>query len=252
MSTNQAPELSPRLPEDCRVKVIGLGGVGCIVVEYVAVFLQSLGQPVRLVLIDGDTFEAGNARRMRFGEFGNKAEVKAAELLAWLGESDVAVAPVGEYLTPDNVARLIREGDHVLLCVDNHATRKLVSEHCGSLTDVTLVSGGNDGVEPPRQRGTYGNVQVYLRRGGQDATASLTRFHPEIANPRGKLPTELSCVELAQSVPQILFTNLAVASAMLNAYFACCCGALAYQEVKFDVLDARMLPQLPVALSPSS
>jgi hypothetical protein len=39
---------------------------------------------------------------------------------------------------------------------------------------------------------------------------------------------------------------------MLNAYFACCCGALAYQEVKFDVLDARMLPQLPVAQSASS
>jgi hypothetical protein len=249
MSATTTPELTPTLPEDCRVKVIGLGGVGCIVLEYLAVFLKSLAQPVRLVLIDGDTFEVGNSRRMRFGEFGNKAEVKAAEILSWLGESDVAVAAVGEYVTPDNVGRLIREGDHVLLCVDNHATRKLVSDHCGTLSDVTLVSGGNDGVEPPRQRGTYGNVQVYLRRGGKDATASLTRFHPEIANPRGKLPTELSCVELAQSVPQILFTNLAVASAMLSAYFACCCGALAYQEVKFDVLDARMLPQLPVVQS---
>jgi hypothetical protein len=138
----------------------------------------------------------------------------------------------------------------VLLCVDNHATRKLVSDHCGTLPSVALFSGGNDGVEPPRQRGTYGNVQVYLRRDGKDLTAPLTRFHPEIANPAGKLPTELSCVELAASTPQILFTNLAVASALLNAFFAYGCGRLTYQEVKFDVLEARMLPQLPLDAVP--
>ena len=245
-------ELTPDLPADSRVKVIGLGGIGCIVLEYLAVFLKGLGQPVRLVLIDGDAFKASNTRRMVFHQFGNKAEVKASEVLGWLGTSDVAVASVPEYVTPENVARLIREGDQVFLCVDNHATRKLVSDHCGSLESVVLVSGGNDGVEPPRQRGTYGNVQVYLRKQGRDISASLTRFHPEIANPKGKLPTELSCVELAQSVPQILFTNLAVASAMLNAYLAWTCGKLNYQEVKLDVLDARMLPQLELRPEPAA
>jgi hypothetical protein len=244
MAETNDHELTPDLPEDSRVKVIGLGGIGCIVLEYLAVFLKGLGQPVRLVLIDGDAFEVGNTRRMVFHQFGNKAEVKAAEVLGWLGNSDVSVAAVPEYVTPENISRLVREGDYVLLCVDNHATRKLISDHCGSLESVVLISGGNDGVEPPRQRGTYGNVQIYVRRDGKDVSASLTRFHPEIANPKGKLPTELSCVELAQSVPQILFTNLAVASAMLNAFFAWTCGRLAYQEVKLDVLEARMLPQL--------
>ena len=52
---------------------------------------------------------------------------------------------------------------------------------------------------------------------------------------------------MAVSTPQILFTNLTVASALLNAFFAHGCGRLAYQEVKFDVLEARMLPQLPLA-----
>ena len=107
-------------------------------------------------------------------------------------------------------------------------------------------TGGNEGVDPPRERGTYGNVQVYLRRDGRDLTAPLTRFHPEIASPKGKLPTEASCVELALSTPQILFTNLAVASALLNAFFAYTCGRLTYQEVKLDILEARMLPQLPL------
>ena len=39
------------------IKIVGLGGVGSIVARYLAVFLASLEQPLRLVLIDGDTFE---------------------------------------------------------------------------------------------------------------------------------------------------------------------------------------------------
>jgi ThiF family len=240
-------ELVCGLAEGSRVKVVGLGGIGCAVLQYLAVFLKGLERPLRLVLIDGDRFEAANGRRMVFQTVGNKAEVKAAETAAWLGDCEVAVAAVPRYLTVENVGQLILPGDHVFLCVDNHPTRKLVSDHCATLPDVALFSGGNEGVDPPRERGTYGNVQVYLRQGGRDLTAPLTRFHPEIANPRGKPPTEASCVELALSTPQILFTNLAVASALLNAFFAYACGRLHYQEVKLDVLEARMLPQLPLA-----
>jgi hypothetical protein len=216
------------------------------VLPYLTVFLKSLGRPVRLVLIDGDRFEAANGSRMVFQKIGNKAEVKAAEMAALLGSGDVSVTAVPEYVTAANVGRLILPGDHVFLCVDNHPTRKLVSDHCGRLPAVALFSGGNEGVDPPRERGTYGNVQVHVRQDGRDATAPLTRFHPEIANPKGKPPSEMNCTELAVSTPQILFTNLAVASALLNAFFAFLCGRLAYQEVKLDVLEARMLPQLPL------
>jgi hypothetical protein len=239
-------ELAVNLADDSRIKVIGLGGIGCVVLQYLTVFLKSLEQPVRLVLIDGDRFEVANSGRMVFQKVGNKAEVKAAETAAWLGASDVAVAAVPRYVTAENVGQLILPGDHVFLCVDNHPTRKLVSEHCGRLPSVALFSGGNEGVDPPRERGTYGNVQVYLRRDGRDVTVPLTRFHPEIAQPKGKPPSDMNCTELAVSTPQILFTNLAVASAMLNAFFAYLCGRLTYQEVKLDVLDARMLPQLPL------
>jgi predicted ThiF/HesA family dinucleotide-utilizing enzyme len=242
----RSAELVCGLADDSRLKVIGLGGIGCVVLQYLTVFLKSLDRPLRLVLIDGDRFEAANTRRMVFQQIGNKAEVKAAEAVAWLGSSEVAVVAVPQFVTVDNVAQLIRSGDHVFLCVDNHPTRKLVSEHCATLADVALFSGGNEGVEPPRERGTYGNVQVYVRQDGRDVTASLTRYHPEIATPKGKMPTDPNCAELALSTPQILFTNLAVASAMLSAFFAYSCGQLAYQEVKLDIVDARMLPQFPL------
>jgi hypothetical protein len=243
-TTDRGEELVCDLADDSRLKVIGLGGIGCALLPYLALFLRSLDRPLRLVLIDGDRFEVANGRRMLFGVVGNKAEVKAAETAAFLGPCDVAVAAVPQFATVENVERLIVPGDVVFLCVDNHPTRKLVSDHCGRLAEVTLFSGGNEGVDPPRERGTYGNVQVYLRKDGRDVTAPLTRFHPEIANPKGKLPTDASCAELAVSTPQILFTNLAVASAMLNAFFAWTCGRLGYQEVKLDVLEGRMLPQL--------
>lgn len=237
------------LPANSCIKIIGLGGIGCIALPYLAIYLRSLMRPLRLVLIDGDAFEHRNRSRMQFAELGNKAEVKAAEIIRQLDTCDLSVLAIGEYVTPDNASRLIRDEDIVFLFVDNHATRKVISEHCEKLDNVTLFSGGNEGVDPPRENGTYGNVQIAVRRNGRDLTAPLTRFHPEIANPAGKLPTDMNCVESAASTPQILFANMTVAVAALNAFFAYSCGRLSYQEVTFDILEARMLPQLKVALS---
>ncbi|GEM_PF-2438880 len=121
-----------------------------------------------------------------------------------------------------------------------------MAEHCVGLSDVALFSGGNDGVNPPNERGTYGNVQIHVRRDGTDWTAPLTKFHPEIRQAEGELPGGPNCGQMAESIPQILFANLGVASAMLNAFFAYTCGRLGYQEVQFDILEARSLPQFPL------
>jgi hypothetical protein len=129
-------------------------------------------------------------------------------------------------VTPENLDRLIREGDVVMLAVDNHATRKLVAEHCEKLPDVCLISGGNDGVGKDSLgrvvHGTYGNVQVHRRQEGRDMTPNLVAYHPEIAKPADRLPTDVSCTEAIVSVPQILFANLASASAMLNTFYCTC------------------------------
>lgn len=243
-------KLQPHLPDNVTVKSIGLGGVGSIVARYGALFLASLGTEARLVLIDGDTFELSNSTRMFFGACGNKAAVTRDELLPRFTESNLSLLAIEEYLTPDNIGRLIQEGDLVLLSVDNHATRKLVNDHCARLRDLCLISGGNDGVETDAQgtarQGTYGNVQIYLRCGGRDATPPLTHHHSEIQQPADRLPSERSCTELVGSVPQILFTNLAVASAMLNAFWLYLCGALHYSEVCFDIAEGLMRPAAPL------
>jgi molybdopterin/thiamine biosynthesis adenylyltransferase len=215
------------------IKVIGIGGIGCALLPYLARYLQASGDPARLILVDGDGFEARNADRQAFPEVGNKAKVKAMELARQF--EGLSFRAVPEFATRENVGRIVRSGDVVFLCVDNHATRRLVSDHCQVLAEVTLISGGNDY--------TDGNVQVYIRSAGRDITLPLTQFHPEIADPRDRSPHEMSCDELLQeAAPQLLFTNLAVASAMLNAFYAWRMGKLQYGEVYLDILEGKAHP----------
>lgn len=245
--------LEPVLRSDLSVKLIGAGGVGGIVARYGAIYCASLDSNVRFVLIDGDEFEASNGTRMFFGRQGNKAEVIREELLPRFTESRLSLMAIDEYVSRKNITRLIHNGDIVLLTVDNHATRKLVSEYCAkALEEVCLISGGNDGVGKDASgrmlRGTYGSVQIYLRRAGRDVTPALTRNHPEIQQPADRLPTEKSCTELITSVPQILFTNLMVASALLNAFWLYLCDVLHYGELALDIADGLMRPTNPLLL----
>jgi hypothetical protein len=249
--------LRPIVAPDTAFKLIGLGGIGSIVARYLAVFLGSLREDLRLVLIDGDDFEPANATRMIFPTCGNKAAIVRKDLLPAFEDSRLSVEAIGEYLTPDNIARLLLPGDIVILAVDNHATRKLVSDFCASSRpDIALFSGGNDGIEPgatgSRDRGTFGNVQVFLRRKGCDITPSLTAHHPEIALPADKLPSDLNCTEMIASTPQILFANLAAASAILNALWLFLCGSLHYNEVVFDIGEALMRPAEIIPAGPDA
>ncbi len=210
------------------IKAIGIGGIGCALLPFLCRYLQYSGEPARLTLIDGDSFERGNAPRQAFSALGNKAEVKSRELAREF--EALAFRSVPEYVTADNAARLIGTGSVVFLMVDNHASRNLVSRHAASLADLTLISGGNDYED--------GNVQVYVRQGGRDLTPSLSRYHPEIADPQDRNPAALSCEELmAAGAPQLLFANLMVASLMLNAFYALRQGRLSYSEVYLDIVQ---------------
>ncbi len=210
------------------IKAVGIGGIGCALLPFLCRYLQYSGEKARLTLIDGDRFERANASRQSFSRLGNKAEVKAQELAREFESLSIRAVP--EFVTGENIARLVKEGEVAFLMVDNHASRKLVSDHAATLAGITLISGGNDFVD--------GNIQVYVRREGRDLTPSLSRYHPEIAQPRDRNPAELSCEELmAAGAPQLLFTNLMVASLMLNAFYAWSQDRLTYSEAYLDILE---------------
>lgn len=254
-----ADELVPRADGLRSVKLVGLGGVGGIAARYLTLFLRNLDEDLDLVLIDGDAFAPGNGARMAFTRLGNKAEVVRDELLPLVQRSRLTLRAVPEFVGPENLGRLLRAGDVVLLAVDNHATRRLVSGHCERLANITLISAGNDGVEQTPEgrqlRGTFGNVQIHLRRGGREISPTLTAYHPELVAARDRLPEPTrddgpDCIELAPSAPQILCANLMAAACILNALWLLLCERLHYSELAFDVHDGLMRP-LPVPPPPA-
>jgi molybdopterin/thiamine biosynthesis adenylyltransferase len=231
-------------PAECmqhsRIVVIGLGGVGSVLGRYLGKFMDSLKRDTTIYLVDGDAFELRNSARMEFSAIGNKAIEKAREFTRIAGEY-VRYVPVPQFVTKENAATIIAENDVVFLCVDNHASRLVVSNRCCELDNVVLISGGNDGIEKGKD-GTFGNVQVFMRCNGGNRTNPLTRFHPEISDPADSEPDELGCGELRDSAPQLLFANLAVASAMLNAFYCCLCNELEYEEIYFSITRGKMVP----------
>jgi len=230
-----------------RVVVIGLGGIGSILARYLILFLAGLPEEFRVLLVDGDEFESGNTYRMDVPAFDNKAVAIEAELAERFGREGLVIRSQSQYLSKENKDTLIREGDFVFLCVDNHATRKLASDRIGELENGVLISAGNDGVGE-NERGTYGNLQVFAKQNGETvAGAPLDMFHPEIAEPEDVPPDEMDCMELAaQGAPQLLPVNLTMASAMLSAmlrFLMPPAGESLYDEVCLDILDATMVPQ---------
>ena len=211
------------------IVIIGLGGIGSILCERLARYLMySADQGISLLLVDGDTYEAKNFERQDFTRLGNKAEVKAADLKLQFFGMNVSSFPA--FVNETTLSQVIKEGDIVFLCVDNHKTRMLVSNYSKNLTDVTLISGGNDLID--------GNVQIYIRKDGKDLTPDLCMYHPEIANPDDKLPEEMSCEELAESEPQLYFTNLGVATIMCWAFYnAVVKGQCEKSEIYFDIIQ---------------
>jgi hypothetical protein len=218
------------MPE--RIVLVGLGGIGSQLVPSLVRYLAFRPEPRPvLVLVDGDAYEPDNRTRQVFPESAigtNKAEA-LAEVYRGL-----TVQAVADYLTEANVATVIRDGDAVLLAVDNLWSRFLVDRHLAGLQEVTLISGGNDE--------TDGNVQLVRRRGGQFVDGSLAEIHVEIGRAtEAEFAARNGCERQAEERPQLVVTNLMVASAMLNCLWAVLeRGSVSYSEVYLDVIANAM------------
>jgi molybdopterin/thiamine biosynthesis adenylyltransferase len=209
------------------IVIVGLGGVGSMLSQSLSRFLNySRDIEADITLVDGDSYEPKNLERQEFVAMGDKAEMKYQELS--LKFNQIEFDFISEYLDSENISNAIKENDIVFVCVDNHKTRNLINTYARTLKNVTLISGGNEFHD--------GNVQIYIRKEGVDLTPDLCAYHPEIANPEDQLPSEMSCEELAQSDPQLYFTNMGVATLMCWAFYnAVVKSQLERSEVYFDI-----------------
>lgn len=218
-----------------KIKVIGAGGIGSHFIEPMARYLSYSEDNIEITIIDGDSYEERNRERQSFLDLGNKAEVTVKELREKFPKIHFKAQPV--FINKKNVISLIRDGDEVMLCVDNHNTRKTVCERCEKLNNVALFSGGNEI--------TDGDVNVYIRKDGKDGkehNRSMLELFPKVANPEDQNPGDLTdeerlgCEREAENNPQLLFTNLAIASTMCNCYYAYEQGKLNFERVCLDIM----------------
>jgi molybdopterin/thiamine biosynthesis adenylyltransferase len=216
-----------------KIVIVGLGGVGSILCDNLARYLNYSDIDASVSLVDGDYYESKNSERQTFIRLGDKASVKCTELIHKF--PNVNFIDFNNFVNEDNVDAIIEEDSIVFLCVDNHISRKVISDYCSTLNNISVISGGNEY--------TDGNVQIFKREGGKNVTASLTEYHPEIEFPEDQSPEDMSCEELSQSEPQLLFTNLSVATIMCWMFYAIHTkkDVTKHGEVYFDITSMATL-----------
>nr|XP_060628087.1 adenylyltransferase and sulfurtransferase MOCS3 [Anolis sagrei ordinatus] len=138
----------------CSVLVVGCGGLGCPLAQYLAA--AGVG---RLGLVDHDVVELSNLHRQvlhRESRLGLSKAESAASALKELNSS-VECEAYTLALSPANAARLVEAYDIVADCSDNVATRYLVNDAC-VLAGKPLVSASALKME--------GQLVVYNHQGG--------------------------------------------------------------------------------------
>lgn len=219
------------------IKIIGCGGIGGCLIPTLSKMMAFSGKECSITFIDGDAYEDRNAERQVFSRIGKKAEVTKDDVEARFGEK-IEVFNHNDYITEENAVKYIRESDVVFACVDNHTTRKLISNRASELNDVLVISGGNDLL--------WGDVLVYFRKNGIALTDPFTKLE-EIEVPEDKHPLvvlrEAGCDKKAlEGAPQLLVTNNLIAAHMLcvfQAYLSDELESLKTQMIYLDVISNR-------------
>jgi len=109
------------------VLVVGAGGLGCPVLQYLA------GAGVgRLVVVDHDTVEESNLHRQPLYTMADIGAAKAEAARAALTRFNpaVAVEATVERLTPQNAARLVASAQVVIDAADSFAVTYILSDAC--------------------------------------------------------------------------------------------------------------------------
>lgn len=195
--------------------LLGAGGTGSILYEsllrYLETFHRHRDENFYLQVIDGDAIEAHNLDRQLFAEQtigGNKAEalVHTTPFKPPHGK----LFPVNDFLGKKNVEKLIRDGDIVLIAVDNYSVRALVEERGKNLDNIVVINGGNES--------TDGSCQLWIRREGKNVTPPMSHCHPEIAYKADNDRAAMSCQARSKlkGGEQTIIANMASAVAMLN------------------------------------
>ncbi len=113
--------------KQAKVLVIGAGGLGCPLLQYIAA--AGVGN---IGIIDGDSVDVSNLHRQILFDFNSIGKNKAVEsknkLTALNPHSEIVAFPFT--LETENALEIIQDYDIIVDCSDNYATRFLVNDAC--------------------------------------------------------------------------------------------------------------------------
>jgi len=191
-----------------RTILVGAGGTGSLLARPLQHYLiASSKNDYELIIVDGDQVERKNLARQLFHPDDitkSKAERLAASLL---GHPTV----VNGFLTEELAPGLFKEGDRVILAVDNFGVRKLVDEVAAEKKNFTVINPGNEL--------WTATCQIHVRRDGKNITPRISYMHEEITDSEFVLPeTGHDCsVRALTGEEQTIAANMSAASMALNA-----------------------------------
>lgn len=206
-----------------QVLVIGCGGTGGFFIRDIARSISTMKVQPELVLIDGDTVEEKNLKRQNFiaADIGrNKADVLAGRY-STLG---LKVAFSGKFLEKAEDLQAIldtKKCSLIVSCVDNVKTRALIRQaYLGSKQACSYwIDCGNEEFTGQVVLGCKANNWTpETMRAGQYPVPDVFDLYPELHERAkiDKLPTEMSCAELAAASPQYGFVNATAAVFAIN------------------------------------
>ena len=187
--------------------VIGAGGTASHLIHALVLYANAQGGG-RIHVWDADLVEDKNLERQLFFPF----EVGTHKADAFGHRWPDAIAPHLEYVGQDNIERVVKDGDTVLICADNMAVRRVINERAKGLDNVVVVNGGNE-------RHT-GSVQLFPRSDGAATAPALDFGSPEFDPDNDELDrSDMSCAEIAvlPGGEQTMVANQTVAAFMMAA-----------------------------------
>ena len=116
-----------KLLNESRVLIIGLGGLGCPVLQYAA------GSGIGTIgLIDNDNIEVSNLHRQTIFSTNDigKSKVEIAEKVTNMINPETKTLIYKERLDYKNATKIIKEYDFIVDCTDNNSSKTIINDAC--------------------------------------------------------------------------------------------------------------------------
>lgn len=188
--------------------VIGAGGTASHLMHSLVQYVDAFPGEGIIHIWDADEVEPKNLLRQLF--YPTEVGMKKAEAFAqrW----PITCVAHTEYVGKDNIERVIKNDDVVLICADNMAVRRVINDRAKTLEYVQVINGGNEEIS--------GSVQYFERAGGGNNTPPLDFNSPEFDPANDEVDrSAMSCAEIAElpGGEQTIVANQTAAALMMAA-----------------------------------